>query len=254
MNDLTRRQLRAISLAFYEAQAEAFDASRVDLPWPGWEHLFALLSDEVGGVLDIGCGNGRFAAALAATGRRFDYVGTDASEGLLAAAANRVGTEIGGRPAEWILQDFLESVAPGEALPNGPYSLVALMGVLHHVPSAEARLDLLRAVASRIEPGGLLALTSWQFARRERFERRRVPWAEMGPVLGEVIGHEELEPGDWLLRFGNDPSAVPRYCHQVSPEEFETWPSALGLETVADFRADGAQGDLNRHWIARQSA
>lgn len=253
MNDLTRRQLRSISLAFYEAQAEAFDASRVDLPWPGWERLFALLPEETGSVLDVGCGNGRFAAALAEAGRHFEYIGTDASEGLLTAAAARLGSEAGGGSSQWQVQDFLESPRPGDALPEGPYSLVTLMGVLHHVPSAEARLDLLRAVALRVAPGGLLALTSWQFARRERFERRRIPWSSIDPVLDESIDEADLEDGDWLLRFGDNPASAPRYCHQVSAEEFESWPSALELETVADFRADGAQGDLNRHWIARRA-
>ena len=261
MKDLTRRQLHAISVAFYDAQSSAFDASRADLPWPGWDRLFPLLPEPrdaaIDVVLDIGCGNGRFAAALAASGRRIDYTGTDASEGLLEAARTRLGREFGSTDQgrlEWIAQDFLATEVPGADLPDGPFSLVALMGVLHHVPSAAARAALLQSAAARVAPGGLLAITSWQFAGRARFEKRKVAWESIGPVLGESIDVADLDPGDTLLRFGDDPEAAPRYCHQVSPEEFEGWPSALGLETVADFRADGAQGDLNRHWIARKPA
>ena len=45
MDDATKRQLHALSRAFYDERAEAFDASRVDLPWPGWERLRSQLPD-----------------------------------------------------------------------------------------------------------------------------------------------------------------------------------------------------------------
>ncbi|HEB88251.1 MAG TPA: methyltransferase domain-containing protein, partial [Deltaproteobacteria bacterium] len=162
---------------------------------------------------------------------------------------------------EWVLQDFLEpgpgpegdSREPGARLPEGPFDLIALMGVLHHVPGRDWRLDLLRAAARRLAPGGLLALATWQFADRERFARRIVPWSEAGPVLGRPIDPRQLEPGDRLLRFGDDPTAPPRYCHQVSADEFGSWPAALGLTPVATYASDGAEGDLNRYWLLRRA-
>ena len=255
MDEFTRRQLHALSRAFYDERAAAFDASRIDLPWPGWERLGALLPEGRPSVLDIGCGNGRFAAWLADTGHAFDYVGTDASEALLAAARERVAPALAeaGCTAEFLEQDFLdEDDAPGAALPRGPFSLVALMGVLHHVPGRETRAALVAAAADRLAPGGLLALTLWRFAGRPRFEKRRVDWTEVGPVLGAPIAVEALEEGDALLRFGEDRAAAPRYCHETDEAEIEAWRDRTGLETVALFSADGAQGDLNRHWIARR--
>lgn len=256
MDEFTRRQLHALSRAFYDERAADFDASRVDLPWPGWERLRALLPEDRPAVLDIGCGNGRFAAWLADTGIAFDYVGTDASEALLAAARERVAPTLAeaGCTAEFLAQDFLdEGTAPGAALPRGPFSLVALMGVLHHVPGRETRAALVEAAAERLAPGGLLALTLWRFAGRPRFEKRRVDWAEVGPVLEAPIAVEALEEGDALLRFGEDRTAAPRYCHETDEAEIEAWRARTGLETVALFSADGAQGDLNRHWIARRT-
>jgi SAM-dependent methyltransferase len=246
MKQRTRRQLHALSLAFYEAHAEAFDASRVDLPWPGWKRVARALPRERLSVLDIGCGNGRFARFLHEAGLRFDYTGIDANATLLDAARDRVGPTLEG---SWQLleQDFLASSPPGRELPEGPFGLVALMGVLHHVPSAELRVGLLQAAAGRLAPGGVLALTAWQFAARERFERRLVDWSSVPPVLGAAIELDDLEPGDCLLRFGDDPAAPPRYCHQIADAEFERWSEALGLRLIDDFRSDGAQGDLNRY-------
>ncbi|MCP4905583.1 MAG: class I SAM-dependent methyltransferase [bacterium] len=248
MDERTRRQLHTLTLAFYRAHADAFDASRVDLPWPGWERVVHALPPEPIRVLDIGCGNGRFGRFLHDAGVDFDYLGTDANEALLAAARKRLAPLLGNR-SDFLLQDFLATNEPGEALPDESFSLVALMGVLHHVPSSEARLALLRAARARLAPGGVLALTAWQFAGRDRFERRLVDWSKVGDVLGGRIDREQLDRSDVLLRFGDDPDAPPRYCHQVSDGEFETWPDALSLRPVADFRADGAQGDLNRYWL-----
>ena len=253
MHVFTRQQLHALSLAFYEAHAAGFDASRVELPWPGWERLDAVLPEGRFRILDIGCGNGRLAAYLQGRGRVFDYVGTDASEALLEAGRERLtpGLEAAGCTAEWIRQDFLASGAPGEALPPGPFDAVALMGVLHHVPGAKTRHALLQAASARLAGGGVLAFTTWQFGDRPRFDKRRVQWEDVGPVLGAPIDLKTLEEGDALLRFGDDPEAPPRYCHQVSESEFESWPAALGLNSVARFQSDGAAGDLNRYWILR---
>ena len=59
--------------------------------------------------------------------------------------------------------------------------------------------------------------------------------------------------GRFRQRFGDDPGAPPRYCHQVSEAEFERWPGVLGLEPVDRYNADGAEGDLNRYWILRKA-
>jgi len=252
MDDRTRRQLHALSRKFYDDRAAAFDVSRVDLPWPGWERLRAHLPEARFSVLDIGCGNGRFAAWLSESGATFDYVGTDASRGLLAAAQERVLPSLS-EGARFARQDFLDDFdAPGANLPDGPFDLVALMGVLHHVPGRATRAALVRAAAERLAPGDLLALTLWRFAGRPRFEKRRVAWDAIGPVLGEPVDPDQLEPGDALLRFGDDPDAAPRYCHETDSAELTAWAAESGLETVETFSADGAQGDLNTHWIARR--
>ncbi|HKK51585.1 MAG TPA: class I SAM-dependent methyltransferase [Myxococcota bacterium] len=218
-------------------------------------------------VLDIGCGNARLAAFLhealrsrarvdaGAPPRRLAYVGVDSNASLLEAARERLSPEVA-ETVSLVEQDFLaaaarDPAAAGRDLPAGPFDLVALFGVLHHVPDRALRLSLLRAARDRLAADGVLALAAWQFADRPRFARHRMAWRDLPPVLGAPVDPEALEPGDHLLRFGEDPEKPPRYCHQVSDEELDSLPDALGLVAIDDFRSDGAQGDLNRYRILR---
>ncbi|MFK7894195.1 MAG: class I SAM-dependent methyltransferase [Myxococcota bacterium] len=270
MNPTTRNQLLDLSRAFYEAHAEAFDASRGHQPWPGWARLLPALpalprlepDAEPGAdtktaprrlrVLDIGCGNARFARFLHDAGVALDYKGLDANAALLDAARERLPEELQDA-VELEEHDFLAGEAPGAELPPGPFDLIVLMGVLHHVPGADWRQALLEASAARLAPGGILALAAWQFGGRPRFEKRTVAWESLGEILGSPVDLSTLEPGDTLLRFGDVPFAPPRYCHQVAEGEFMGWPEALDLEGLDEYRADGSEGDLNRYWVLRRT-
>lgn len=263
MNPRTCAQLRALNQRFYEAHAEAFDQSRGDRPWPGWQRILPLLPLEaidptgrpgrrrLGPVLDIGCGNARFACFLDRAGIDCRYTGVDASPALLAAAHRQLPEALARQGSELVLQDFLAGERPGEALPEGPFDLIVLMGILHHVPGSAGRLDLLRAASARLAPTGLLVAAAWQFDGDPREQRKRVAWETLGPVLGETLDPSDLEAGDWLLRFGEDPAAPPRYCHCVADGELASWPGALGMAAVDDYRADGARGDANHYLCLR---
>ncbi|MAG33614.1 MAG: hypothetical protein CL908_22275, partial [Deltaproteobacteria bacterium] len=255
MDPRTRRQLLEISRTFYAAHAAHFDASRGHHAWPGWQRWIEWLPTAASAhaegaghrplrVLDVGCGNARLATFLAGetedTGG-LEYLGVDANAALLDSARARLAPELAAC-CELSRLDFLAGTTPGHELPQGPFDLAAVMGVLHHVPGADWRLALLRAAAARLDRDGMLALATWQFDDRERFAPRHVDWAELGPVLGEPVDPAMLEPGDRLLRFGDDPTAPPRYCHQVCEAEFESWPEGVCLEPLEQYFADGAEG------------
>jgi SAM-dependent methyltransferase len=255
----TRQQLLRLSADFYRAHATGFDASRGHQPWPGWERLLEWLPEPGGttlSVLDVGCGNARLATFLAGAGHRVRYVGIDANAALLDAARERLAPELAAR-CELIETDFLATSSPGASLPEGPFDFVALFGVLHHVPGRDWRTLLLRELVERAAPGGLIAIAAWQFAGRERFARRTVEWHDVGPILGERIDRTQLEKGDTLLRFGPDPEMPPRYCHQVADEELDDLATTLAgfdleVDSLADYRADGSEGDLNRYRVLRR--
>ena len=172
MSPETVLALNEINRRFYRTSAEAFSASR-DYPWLGWERIVGGLPGPPRSVLDVGCGNARFGAYLAAwLGGEFSYLGLDASAELLALARQRSDLP---RDTTLIERDLVAGPC-AEALPGGRHSLVAAFGLLHHVPSFARRRELLCALAERLEPGGRLAISVWRFGAFERFRDKQVPF------------------------------------------------------------------------------
>jgi len=235
MNEATTRALAAINRRFYAEHAQAFSDTR-GAPWPGWRRLLpALRARAARGplrVLDIGCGNGRFAHFLAAElpDAALAYCGIDSSGPLLEIA--RAAAPAG---AEWRLAD-----APG-ALPSGPFDLVAMFALLHGVPGRARRAALLDACAARVAPGGLLAFTTWHLEHG-----RCVDWAD----VAEPIDPAELEPGDALLPWG-DGDTVVRYVHHFDDDEIADGYARTKLRPELRYRADGRDGASNEYFVFR---
>lgn len=256
MDEKTIRALNAINRSFYREAAAAFSATRRD-PWPGWERLPPLieahLSERDLQVLDVGCGNGRFAAFLAAAlperCASLRYCGIDASGPLLEAVRARdlPFAEVETRPAD-VVETPIEDLLGARR-----FSLIAVFGVLHHVASERRRRRLLQSLAARLEAGGLLALAFWRFEASERFRRKQRPWEEFNTAAREPIDVAELEAGDRLLPWGENGRAV-RYCHFADEEETGRLVQATSLCVAATYTADGREGNLNRYFIlqARQ--
>lgn len=251
MDRATCRRLAALNRCFYHRFAAAFAATR-RAPWPGWRRLAAHLRAPAGGralhVLDLGCGNGRFAAFCAsALPCPVAYVGVDGSAAMLELAEqNLAGLERG----ELVRRDLgRESGAP---LPAGPFDLVVLLGVLHHLPGAATRRGVLLESASRLAPGGVLACTVWRFASQPRFAGKIIPWEELNRRLRRPLDPGQLENGDVLLSFAANPGAL-RYCHGVAEAELASWLDGLP-PVIDDYQADGATGDLNRYLLVRAAS
>jgi SAM-dependent methyltransferase len=253
MDEKTVRALNAINRCFYRDAAAEFSATRRD-PWPGWERLPPLIREHLPGrdlrVLDVGCGNGRFGAflarALPATRSSLRYCGIDASAPLLSELRAR---RLPFAEVEARLADVVETPIE-EALGARRFSLIAVFGVLHHVASERRRRRLLRSLAGRLEPGGLLALAIWRFEASRRFRGRSRRWEEFNATASESIDLTQLEPGDCLLPWGEGGSDV-RYCHFADEEEAGRLVRAASLGVVANYTADGREQNLNRYFVLR---
>lgn len=244
MERQTIRRLDAINREFYERHAESFDATR-RRPWGGWrrvvDHLGAL---ERPSILDVGCGNARFGLfAERRLGRPIDYLGIDRSQPLLERARRRAPSAW-----RWLEADLVRDGLPA-ALGGERFDLVACFAVMHHLPGEVLRCELLAAMSRRVGTAGLLAVSFWQLGDHARFTRRAVDPESLGLA-------EELEPGDYLLRWGESAGGAAvaslRYCHHADPAEVERLLTAPELEPVDAFVADGASGDLNDYRLLRR--
>lgn len=254
MDEQTLRSLNAINRAFYSANAAEFDESR-SAPWPGWTQLLPHVrqirrepSTSALWVLDVGCGNGRFGAFLAdrLPAGEICYCGIDSSPPLISRARERALPFAG---VEFQLMDFVES---GNDLPSGPFSLIGLFGILHHVPGDANRRKLLGWLGERLAPGGVLALTTWQFEAFARFQSRLIPWREYNRTAADPIEAAQLEPGDHLLPWGDEGFAH-RYCHFTSEGDTRDLLEGLSFEIIDSYAADGREGNLNRYFICHFS-
>lgn len=255
MNRATIRALAALNREFYEDAAAEFSATRRH-PWGGWYQIAAALRPDARRdaplrVLDVGCGNGRFGRFLArAPGAPLRYVGVDASGALLEEA--RASLE-GVVELELHPRDVSEA-AWSTVLGAARFDLVAVFGLLHHIPGRATRRALVAELGARVSEAGCCALAIWPFAAFERFRARILPWTEvhrLGSAAAARIDPDDLEPGDHLLRWGED-GARARYCHFVDAAEVREIIAASRLACAARFDADGRGGDRNRYYLLRR--
>lgn len=264
MNAATAAALSRINERFYARYDNAFSASR-SRPWSGWNRAIKPFQvkrqtdagSEPASILDVGCGNGRFGVFLdSVQGGTCRYLGLDnSSEMIRLARRSLVGC--GSLEASFTLQDLVDTEAALE-LGSRTFDLIVVFGVLHHLPGFERRRHLLEDLAGRVAPGGFLILSFWQFANKDRFDRRILSWSDHNLESPEKIDESQLEDGDFLLAWGNrgdsvasgeDPLGPRRYCHHAGPEEARALTESLELRTVDRFTSDGRPGDLNLYVV-----
>lgn len=101
-----------------------------------------------GPVVDIGCGQGHFAAAMAAYGLPVTALDVDAS--VLGAARKRYGEQI-----EWLHEDIR-----AHRLNRESQAAIACLNVFPYIPHGE-RARLIGRLKAAVKPGGLLILTGY---------------------------------------------------------------------------------------------
>ncbi len=247
MEENTRQYLEQVNRRFYDRHGAAF-ASRRTRPWPGWAPLIeSLRSDGLSStarILDVGCGHGRFFSCLQEHQLTPEYVGVDQSLALLRLAANRspAASDVI-RSAHWVCADAASSLP----IRRG-FDLVVAFGLLHHIPSSRARVQLIQRLQSVVNPGGWLVLTFW-FADSKR--RGRAVGTE------SQIEGRSLDRGDVLFPWGapGDPSETEdavRYCHFFNKHEVDALAEAVGWGPGVRFRADGRENRENEYLVVRR--
>jgi SAM-dependent methyltransferase len=247
METTTIRQLNQLNQQFYQTVAESFDKSRQYF-WQGWEQLEPYLeklqeNQKQLTVLDIGCGNARFAEFLLKKKLRFHYVGVDSNQKLLSIAEKNltkhsVGFEL--KKFDLVEELLIKSFSQNF---EKKFDLIVTFGILHHIPSFELRLKFFQELAALMKPQAYLITTAWQFALEDRFLNRTVKPNSVNLKL------EKLEKNDFILDWRKGQRAF-RYCHFVDENEVEEIDKNLeSLNLEKTFLADGKFGKLNRYLI-----
>jgi tRNA (uracil-5-)-methyltransferase TRM9 len=215
-----RAQLQELTADFYRFHAHSFDESRKGA-WNSWG---AILNEirPFKSILDLGCGNGRFAAFLDEHVEDFDYTGIDAEPAFIDAARARYPSHT-----------FTEAQLDNEI--DGSYDAIVSFGVFHHVPGFNERVALLQRLAKALRNGGHIAVSLWQPLLLDNFDKK--------VALRTVDG---VEHNDYLLGWNGDFDHV-RYCHHFDEPEITDLIESSDLCLVRQFQ--GTNNDRTNHYI-----
>lgn len=241
----TERAIEALNDAFYQAVADDFSATRAR-PWPGWERIVAKLGRSPS-VLDVGCGNGRFADYLGQSVDDFRYLGVDKSRELIAHARERLASHVYSdlKVADVLREDGRAVVGEGR------FDLVVLFAVLHHIPGRDNRLDLMRWLGRCVAPDGLCAFTVWRLDEVDEIRDNIVPWDTIERDLGIRLDPGDLEAEDVVLPWKHR-TDVYRYFRVIRDRELSEIERVTGLEVIDRWRSDGRTGDMNQYVLLRR--
>lgn len=239
MDSETATRLIELNRNFYGRFGDSFSATRHRIQ-PGVRRVLERLEvDE--SILDLGCGNGELARELAKRGYHGSYLGIDFSLPLLRDAEMLPE----GFSAKFVQADITQLSEISDKLSViGGWSVVTAFAVLHHIPSHELRLSVLRVVRQLVKDSGLFVHSNWQFLNSEKLKARIQPWEPAG------VDPYKVETGDYLLDWRSEGDGL-RYVHHFSEKELNELAKASRFHVAESFYSDGHGGRLGLYQIWR---
>ena len=245
----TAARLIELNRDFYNRFGRPFSATRQRIQ-PGVRRVLGLLKGDEN-ILDLGCGNGELARELAKRGQRGLYLGVDFSLPLLQEAE----TLPEGFYARFVQADLtspslMEVIASSRKVGTrqfprkAKFDIVFCFAVLHHIPSHELRLNLLRIVPHLLKEDGLFIHSNWQFLNSEKLRARIRPWE------AAEIPTSEVDAGDYLLDWRSGGKGL-RYVHHFDEKELDELAKAASFRVSDVFYSDGDGGRLGLYQIWR---
>ena len=234
-------RLLELNQDFYTRFGNSFSAKRSRLQ-PGVRRVLEMLKGDEA-ILDLGCGNGQLARELAKRGHRGSYLGVDFSLPLLQDAESQPEGDALAPSARFLQADLAQlSLNRIQSSVTDHWSLITAFAVLHHIPSKELRLNLLRTVRELIEDNGRFIHSNWQFLNSEKLKARIQPW-ELA-----AISESDVDGGDYLLDW-RDGGVGLRYVHHFEESELQELAEAIGFRITDVFYSDGEGGRLSLYQV-----
>jgi tRNA (uracil-5-)-methyltransferase TRM9 len=229
VDERTRRRLTEITADFYRFHADTFDRTRQQA-WHSWPILLPLVKPHLGSVLDLGCGNARFARFLLDNGLTgFAYTGVDSNAHLIDKARQVIpsGT-FECRPVD----EFLAGC--------DDYESVVAFGLFHHLPGRKFRNQTIRSITKRLRPNGVAVISLWQARSLANFQNKAT----------QSFAEVELSGNDFFLGWQRNFERV-RYCHHFDDAEIGELVSSSGLQLVRELQGEG-NDHSNRYLVLRK--
>jgi tRNA (uracil-5-)-methyltransferase TRM9 len=239
----TATKLLALNRLFYQTFALQFSSTRTRLQ-PGVRKLLGRLTQSTH-ILDLGCGNGNLAQALASITYPGTYLGLDNNLELL--EQGRKASPVTDRTA--FVQADLAGSAWSSALSFfsaladfSPFDVIVAFAVLHHLPGEQLRLSLLKEVHAWLAPGGCFIHSEWQFLHSPHWRARIQPWEMIGLTSADV------DPDDYLLDWRRGGRGL-RYVHHFSRVELDRLAEQSGFSISETFASDGKEDNLGLYQV-----
>jgi tRNA (uracil-5-)-methyltransferase TRM9 len=237
MNSDIAAYLIEINREFYTRFGDSFSATRHRLQ-PGVRRVLEMLKGEES-ILDLGCGNGELARELAKRGHRGRYLGVDFSLPLLWDAQ----AQPKGFSAQFMKVDLTKlSEFSDQLAVAGGWSVITVFAVLHHIPSRNLRVELLRVANQLLAPDGSLIHSNWQFLHSEKLKARIQPWEVVN------LSASQVDVGDYLLDWRSGGQGL-RYVHHFNEKELSDLAKESNFKVMDTFYSDGETGDLGLYQI-----
>jgi len=238
MDSSTAAKLIELNRDFYNRFGDSFSATRQRIQ-PGVRRVIEMLKGDEN-ILDLGCGNGELARELAKRGYRGSYHGVDFSLPLLQDAESQPE----GFSATFLQAD-LTTLDRLSILDDLSFGFVFAFAVLHHIPSSNLRLNILKKVAQWLKPDGYFVHSNWQFLNSEKLKSRIQDWSKAG------LSPEKVDPNDYLLDWRSGGEGL-RYVHHFDEAELYELAGLTGFQIKNTFYSDGETGNLGLYQVWRK--
>lgn len=164
-------------------------------------------------ILDLGCGNGRLAELF--VDKDISYLGLDQSEELIKIAREKF--------KDYKNIKFEMGDVTYLALPSKSFDVIFMLAVLHHLPSRDLRLAVLKEANKLLSSGGRMVISNWNIFRIRKYRSRMMDF------------RYKLSRGVWSIKDAFIPwkpigKMSQRYVHSFTKGEMRRLLHEVGFE------------------------
>ncbi|MBU1954030.1 class I SAM-dependent methyltransferase [Patescibacteria group bacterium] len=168
-----------------------------------------------GKIVDIGCGNGRFAGFLHLKGK-YEYFGIDNNIKLLRIAS-----------AKYPKYKFIEGDQLKLPLKDGSADLAVNLRAFHHIPSEKLRLKALEEMRRILAEDGTLIISVWNLWQRKYIKQLATAIARWIFTFGDYDYNDTFIPWNGKNK---------RYYHAFTKRELKSIIKKAGLNIVKFYK------------------